>query len=174
MSIRSTLIAVFTATGVTLSGGLAHATDNADQAREEIQEAWEAIQDYSVERKDQAIEKAEELIDTLDARIEELSDEAADASGEARESLDERIEDLKELRADAADKLEDLREGTVDTWDRVKASFGDAVDAFRTRWNEATDYECCQPIESPGPYRGCHPGTPRSARAWGRPRVSSR
>ena len=106
---------------------------DADDVRQEISEAWEAIADYSADQKDAAVERGEELMDNLDERIDQLAEEASEAKGEAKAAAEERLEDLKHLRADAADRLEKLRESGTERWDDFKAAFGDAVAAFRDR-----------------------------------------
>ncbi len=123
---------------VLMVAGAGHASDRTADVREEVAEAWDAIADYSADQKDQAVEKGEQIVANLDRAIEDLGEEARDATGEARESLDRRMIELRELRATSADRLDGLRDSTAEHWDATKAAFGDAVDAFRKRWREAT------------------------------------
>ncbi|MEC9346582.1 MAG: hypothetical protein VYB54_10155 [Pseudomonadota bacterium] len=123
---------------ILVAAGTGQASDSRSDMRREVAEAWDTIAEYSAEQKDKAVEKGEEIVGNLDRAIADLGEEAREAKGDAKVALERRTEELKELRAESATRLDGLRESTADRWDTAKAAFGDAVDAFRKRWSEAT------------------------------------
>jgi arylsulfatase A-like enzyme len=88
--------------------------------------AWEAMKDYTVERKNDAVAYGKKLMSDFDGKYLELEKKAASATGEAKTKSEQQLKALKDKRAQAAKKLDELGKASGQTWDKVRNDFTDA------------------------------------------------
>ena len=89
-------------------------------------EAWEALKDYTVEKKKDAVAYGQKLVKETDSKIKQLEDKAAKASGDLKGQYDQSIKDLKTKRAQAGRKLDEMGKASGSAWDSAKQGFADA------------------------------------------------
>jgi hypothetical protein len=89
-------------------------------------EAWDAVKDYTVEKKNDAVAYGKKLVRETDGKIKQLEGKAAKASGDTKAEYDKAIKDLKAKRAQAAKTLDEMGKATASSWDAAKQGFADA------------------------------------------------
>lgn len=89
-------------------------------------EAWEAIKDYTVDRKNDAVAYGKKLMSDFDGKYKELEKKASSATGEAKAKSEQQLKALKNKRAQAAKKLDELGKASGQSWDKVKQDFANA------------------------------------------------
>lgn len=147
MRIRSTLRRAVAAAAFLSAALPAAAQDDGDtftttqEVRSEIQQAMEAIADYSAQERDQALTTAREALNRIDAVIERreqaLRENWSEMSEEARENASAQLRELREARNRMGERYGALRAGASDAWDELKTGFSDAWDAFSGAWTAA-------------------------------------
>jgi PBP1b-binding outer membrane lipoprotein LpoB len=97
-------------------------------------DSWDAIKDFTYERRSDFSTGIDRMAKQLDDRTRELKDKMAGAPDSGSKDRATAIKDYDEARADLNSKLSDLAKATTDTWadakdkvvqawDRVKAAF---------------------------------------------------
>jgi hypothetical protein len=89
-------------------------------------ETWEAMKDYTVERKNDAIGYGKKLLTDFDGKYKELEKKASNATGDAKAKSEQQLKALKSKRAQAAKKLDELGKASGQSWDKVKREVADA------------------------------------------------
>ncbi|MGH7334309.1 MAG: hypothetical protein ACREKS_16505 [Candidatus Rokuibacteriota bacterium] len=89
-------------------------------------EAWEALKDYTVEKKKDAVAYGQKLVKESDGKIKELEGKASTASGDLKAQYDKGIKDLKAKRAHATRKLDEMGKASASAWEDAKQGFADA------------------------------------------------
>lgn len=89
-------------------------------------ETWEAMKDYTVERKNDAIAYGKKLLTDFDGKYKELEKKASSATGDAKAKSEQQLKALKSKRAQAAKKLDELGKASGQSWDKVKREVADA------------------------------------------------
>jgi hypothetical protein len=67
-------------------------------------ETWEAMKDYTVERKNDAIAYGKKLLTDFDGKYKELEKKASSATGDAKAKSEQHLKALKSKRTQAASK----------------------------------------------------------------------
>nr|WP_320009648.1 hypothetical protein [uncultured Desulfobulbus sp.] len=106
-------------------------TENSNVGKE-VNEAVEAIGQYSIEQKDAALADAHKLMNKLDKRIEVL--EAKIKEG-AQEKYSSSLETLKQKRKELSKQYASLKASSGDVWDEMKQGFSNAYDALTRSWD---------------------------------------
>jgi hypothetical protein len=98
-----------------------------EEVRKEVDEAVDAIRDYSLERRDDAVARARRAADQFDRDIDEMQAQA-DARWErmsdaARARSRAAIADLRQRRLQLAEWTGGMRHGSAAAWSEVKTGF---------------------------------------------------
>lgn len=98
--------------------------------------AWEAMKDYTVERKNDAVAYGKKLMSDFDGKYRELEKKAAGATGEAKTKSEQQLKALRDKRAQAAKKLDELGKASGQTWDKVRRDFTDAYRELQEQYDK--------------------------------------
>ena len=117
----------------------APAPAQAEKTKKEMDEAIDAIRDYSVERRDEAVTRARQSTEALDKRIDALQSQIEDRwarmSQATRIRSEQTMADLRQRRNQLAEWYGGMRHSSVDAWSEVKSGFvtnyHDLVEAMR-------------------------------------------
>jgi len=99
-------------------------------------EAWEAMKDYTVDRKNDAVAYGKKLMSDFDGKYKELEKKAAGTTGEAKAKSEQQLKALKDKRAQAAKKLDELGKASGQTWDKVRRDFTDAYRELQEQYDK--------------------------------------
>ena len=110
-----------------------------EKAKKELDEAVDALRDYSVQRRDEAVARARQATEALDQRIEVLQSRSQEGwarmSQATRTRSQKTMADLRTRRNQLAEWYGGMRHGSADAWDEVKngfvTSYHDLADAMR-------------------------------------------
>ena len=110
-----------------------------EKTKKELDDAIDAIRDYSVERRDEAVARARQSTEVLDQRIEAMQSQMANGWGRMSQATRTRSEqtmaDLRKRRNQLAEWYGGMRHSSVDAWSEVKSgfvtSYHDLVEAMR-------------------------------------------
>ena len=112
-----------------------------DVTREDVDQAMETIQDYSVEQRDEALQQGRTMLDNIDARIEDAEENIRENWNEMDESARERaraaLSDMRQRREDVAEWYGGLRYSSGDAWEDVRQGFTDAYSNLLDAWQDA-------------------------------------
>jgi hypothetical protein len=132
---RSTITTLFLAAAVA-SGGCDTASStrpatapesNAERARREIGEAFDASGVVLREKADEFIAAARRQLQDLDKQTLALRERAAKEAGEVRDALRERLRDVEARRDEVNRKLDELDPVTPERWEKLKRGFSNAM-----------------------------------------------
>lgn len=118
---------------------MSSAAATADDVREEVGEAVDAIADYSYEQKEELEVFAERKLDQLDRQLADLREEMRDGSGEVREQWQSLDSSLEEQLEDTRRWLDDAQSATSEAWADAKASLGDAMASLERSIEDARE-----------------------------------
>jgi len=123
---RSVLIIL---TALVLLSGLHACGEAGDRIAEKLGETWDAVKDYSVEKRDEAESFFESNLDGLDEKFAEAKKKAAalgkDAGQALDASLDEAAKKLEVLKGAGEDGWEAARDEFVKAWESLEKRLGD-------------------------------------------------
>jgi hypothetical protein len=108
------------------------------EVQQELQDAAEAIKDYSVDQRDEAVAKMRAALEDLDARIDRIETQVEAKKDyltrEAMQKWKATRKALRKQRTEVAEWLGGLRHSSNEAWEDVKKGFSDAYrdlyDAF--------------------------------------------
>ena len=100
-------------------------------------EAWEAMKDYTVDRKNDAVTYGKKLLNDFDGKYKELEKKTQSATGDAKAKSQQQLKVLKDKQAQAARKLDELGKASGQTWDKVKRDFTDAYRELQEQYDKA-------------------------------------
>jgi hypothetical protein len=100
-------------------------------------EAWDAVKEYTVEKKKDAVAYGRKLVRETDGKIKQLEGKAAKASSDVKVQYDKEVKDLKAKRAEAARKLDEMGKATTATWEDAKQGFADAYKDLHQSYEKA-------------------------------------
>lgn len=117
----------------------ASAPTQGEKAKKELDEAVDAIRDYSIDRRDEAVARARQSTEVLDQRIEALQSQMengwARMSQATRTRSEQTMTDLRKRRNQLSEWYGGMRHSSVDAWGEVKSgfvtSYHDLADAMR-------------------------------------------
>jgi hypothetical protein len=92
----------------------------AEQAKEEVEEAAEAVVALTQQEMDSFVDMMEGQLALFDERVTELEKRAEGLAGDAKQTMAEKIDTIKEKRQQAMDELERLKSTSADAWDELK------------------------------------------------------
>jgi hypothetical protein len=99
-------------------------------------ETWEAMKDYTVERKNDAIAYGKKLLTDFDGKYKELEKKASSATGDAKAKSEQQLKALKSKRAQTAKKLDELGKASGQSWDKVKREVADAYQDLQQEYDK--------------------------------------
>ena len=118
-----------------LAASLAHGAEQMEkngktempEVKKEVDEALQAIKNYSIDKKDQAMVRAKEMLDKMDTRIDELEKKSAEEwqqmSEASREKSQQALRELRKKRNDLAEWYGGMRQSSTEAWGEVKKGF---------------------------------------------------
>jgi hypothetical protein len=113
------------------------------EVQEEVTEAFQALQDYTVEQRDKAIEKVKVALEDLDAFIERMQDRVYDGWNQmdpsARRQARAAMDLLRRQRNELAEWYGGLRHSSAHAWDHVKQGFLDSYETLSEAFDDAED-----------------------------------
>jgi len=126
-----------------MAGRSAEDAISAADVGRKIQEALQAVGEYSAQKRDIAAAKVKDAIEALDARIERL-EEQLDAKWEAmdqtsRENIRRTMKTLQEQRRRLAEWYGGLKHGSAGAWEQVKKGLLDAFESLKRTFDQAED-----------------------------------
>lgn len=108
---------------------------------QKVDEAAQAIGNYSAEQRDEALRNAKSVLDDADTRIERLDDEMREnwdrMSAAAREQALETMRTLRRQRLELAERYGELKRSSVNAWEEVKRGFAKSFDELRSSFAKA-------------------------------------
>ena len=126
------LIAIIVVFPIGLMVGCSSSEENTEpvtqkEAKEEIEEAVEAVASLTQQEMDDFVNQMEGQMQRFEGKIEDLRVEAEALQGDARTAVDEKIEVLEQRQTQASKKLEELKSTGADAWDDVKFGLQSAM-----------------------------------------------
>jgi hypothetical protein len=109
-----------------LAAGPAVAQSTASSVGAKAGETWEAVKDYTVEKKDDAVAFGRKVVAETDTKIKELEARAAESTGEVKAAHERNLKELRAKREQAAAKLDDMGKATAGAWEATKQGVGNA------------------------------------------------
>jgi hypothetical protein len=100
-------------------------------------ETWDAVKEYTVEKKNDAVAYGRKLVREADGKIKQLEGKAAKASSDAKVQYDKEVKDLKAKRAEASRKLDEMGKASAAAWDDAKQAFADAYKDLHQSYEKA-------------------------------------
>jgi len=121
------------------------ATDTTETSAADVQtemaEAWNAIKDYTVERRDEAVAETQTMLNNLDDQIDQLEQQAAQQwdsmQASAQKQWYETMITLRKQRLAAAEWYGAMQHSSQEAWEDVKAGFGRAYEQLSGTVEEA-------------------------------------
>lgn len=121
-----------------------------DDAKKELSEAADAIEDLASEQKDDFVKEIDQQLKELDTSIGKMKKQASEAKEDARKELEEQLAEIETKREALLDRLEelsnasgnaweDLREGVINAWDELKKARDDASSGIEVRVGSGVD-----------------------------------
>jgi len=105
----------------------APAPANGEKTKKEMDEAIDALRDYSVERREEAVASARQSTEALDKRIEAMQSQIEEGwarmSQATRTRSEQTMADLRQRRNRLAEWYGGMRHSSVDAWGEVKSGF---------------------------------------------------
>ena len=107
----------------------------------EVEEAAEAIRDYSIEQRDEACRRGKEALEDADTRIrimrERIEAHWNEMEPEMRAQARETLDELRKQRGEAAKRLEELRTVSAGAWEEMKQGFVKSYEELRRSFKKA-------------------------------------
>jgi hypothetical protein len=98
-----------------------------EDVEKEVDEAAEAIRNYTVERRDEAIARTSEAMADTDRRIDRLQDQTNEQWSRMNEAARRRSQaamaDIRRRRGDAAEWVGAMRQSSTEAWSEVRTGF---------------------------------------------------
>ena len=106
-----------------------------------IDDAAQAIRDYSVGQREEALESAKDVLAGADTRLEQLEDNLNRnwdrMSESARKHALETLKTLRRQRQDLSQSYGELKRSSSNAWDEVKGGFAKSYGALRDSFARA-------------------------------------
>lgn len=121
------------------AGRESSAADVAEESdvREELNEAYEAVRDYSFDQREQLQRWSRERLEDVKSEIESLEERMRDVTGETREAWETTREALREKRESLEERIAQLRDSSSDAWDDTKSQTIEAMKELEGGVDEA-------------------------------------
>jgi hypothetical protein len=111
------------------------------EVQREVEEAAEAIRDYSIEQQDEAVRQARRALDDIDTRMralrQRIDNHWDEMEPEVRSQARDTLESLRSRRNETARWLDELRTSSAGAWDEVKQGFVRSYEDLRRSFERA-------------------------------------
>jgi hypothetical protein len=98
-----------------------------EEVEKEVEEAAEAIRNYTVERRNEAVARTSEAMAQTDRRIDRLQDQTNERWSRMSEATRQRSQaamaDIRRRRSDVAEWAGGMRHGSIEAWNEVRSGF---------------------------------------------------
>jgi len=135
------LFVFFTIGGIPFAGQKPDDKTTLKEVRQEVKEAVEAMENYTVDQRDEALKKVRVAVDDLDTRIEDLEnqvDRKWDRMDQAaREKARATLKLLRKKRNELSEWYGGLQQCSVNAWGHVKKGFLDSYKALSEVYDKA-------------------------------------
>lgn len=129
--------------------------DAYDDAKQELQQAGDAIKDLAEKERDAFVAKINDRLEDVDRSIEEMKQDAKEATGDARRELEERIQVIETKRDALEERLQEVGDETGKAWGRLRERIREAWDELkqandrgvRVNVGEGVDVEVGESVE---------------------------
>lgn len=113
------------------------------EVKQEVQDAIQALKEYSADQRDEAIKETKTALNRLDNRIDALEtriDDNWDRTNEAvREKARATLKSLRRQRTRLAEWYGSLKSSSAAAWEEMKKGFSDAYISLYNAWEEAEE-----------------------------------
>jgi hypothetical protein len=142
-----------------------------EQVRQEVDEAVDAIRDYSADRRDEAVARARESAEDADRRIDALEAQMGPRwnamSDAARTRSQQAMTELRQRRNELSEWYGGMRHGSEAAWSEVRAgfvkSYHDLEEAMRRARGEFEEEQEKEPEPEQVPPKEPQPSSMRAA-----------
>ena len=114
-----------------------------DEVTKEVQEAVNAIGEYSVDQKDKAVAEAKELMKKLDKSMDETESSMKKGWHSMEDSAKQNYElskkEMEEQRKELANWVDKMQDSSDDAWEETKKGFADAHDSLSSSWQKVKE-----------------------------------
>jgi len=114
-----------------------------DEVMKEVQEAANAIGEYSVDQKDKAVAEAKELMKKLDKSMDETESSMKknwhSMEDSAKQNYKLSKEELEEQRKELANWVDKMQDSSDDARGETKKGFADAHDSLSSSWQKVNE-----------------------------------
>ncbi len=141
MALVLVLAVFFTIGGISFAGQKSEEKTTAQEVKQEVKEAVEAIQSYSGDQRNEALKEVREALDDLDTRIDNLETrlnkkwEQMDQS--AREKARSTLKSLRKKRNELAEWYGGMQHSSAKAWEHVKRGFLKSYEALSKAYEKA-------------------------------------
>ncbi|HPX48875.1 MAG: hypothetical protein GXY28_11735 [Bacteriovoracaceae bacterium] len=140
--IMLTAIAVFLCIAMPVScAGNNNPEKPSGEVTREVEEAAEAIRDYSIEQRDEAIRQGRRALEDIDVRMralrQRLNEHWDEMEPEVRSRARDTLESLRVRRNETARWLDEIRTSSENAWDKVKQGFVRSYEDLRASFERA-------------------------------------
>jgi hypothetical protein len=112
------------------------------QVKQEMTEALNAIQNYTIDKKEEVLAKAQKILGQMDTKIEELeksSNEKWQQTSEAgREKSQQALRELRKKRNELAEWYGGMKHSSASAWEEVKKGFIDSYQSLQEAFEKAS------------------------------------
>lgn len=112
---------------------------SADEVREKLNNAAEAVEKYSAQETEKAIEDAQEGLENIRQRIDRLKADLGEMQEGAQGEFQTRIEQLEGKLQDAEQRLAELKDAGDEVWSEAEGNLQKAVEQLETAYQDAAD-----------------------------------
>ncbi|MBI4791255.1 MAG: hypothetical protein HY789_00575 [Deltaproteobacteria bacterium] len=113
------------------------------EAKKEMDDTMQAIQDYSIDKKEQVMADAKELLDKMDAKIDQLEKQSREKwqqmSEASREKSQETLRELRKKRNEIAEWYGGMKHSSANAWNEVKKGFINSYHSLQDSLDEAPE-----------------------------------
>ncbi|MBI1226691.1 MAG: hypothetical protein GC192_15765 [Bacteroidetes bacterium] len=100
---------------------------SSEHAKQEVNEAADAVGDAMVDEKNDLKREMNEAADNIDARMAKIKEDMKDAKDEAKADMQKQLDELEAKRKQIAQDLEDFGDKTGAEWDQFKANVHETI-----------------------------------------------
>lgn len=121
--------------------GSQHSSDKTSgkEVSKELDDAYDAIKNYTIDKKDQFVAWSNKRMEKLDKKIADLKQDIDEAGDEAKKNWKETLAALKKERQQLGKKLEAVKASSSEAWADVKWGFSAAYEKLEQAYENAAD-----------------------------------
>lgn len=137
------VIIFFCLLGTIILAGTFSQAASQDEVMKEVQEAANAIGEYSVHQKDKAVAEAKELMKKLDKSMDDTESSMKKSWHSMEDSAKQNYElskkEMAEQRKELAHWVDKMQDSSDDAWEETKRGFADAHDSLSSSWQKVKE-----------------------------------